>query len=304
MSDDEAKVLIESEGRTQRWGQDSYLKAWNGLKLTANERTIKSLMLPLALAIVAIAYLGKRDDTVAPRGQEIRAPSVAAHVPVIESHVFTEKDMRLPVQREKRLAASQTPVAIQIVHLKSLGDIPVGSEARAILESGATNGIVKARLLAPLIVDGEPILPERTIIFGRGQSTEERLFVEFTKAVFASGETLRFRAQAFDGGDKILGLKGAFVGTKTRKMLWGAGLGFVGGMASGLQTPTAGSIFAARERPTVQDAALAGASKAALDQSQATLEEMRNARDIVEVKKGTEFYLITDEAAENGKESK
>ena len=48
-------------------------------------------------------------------------------------------------------------------------------------------------------------------------------------------------------------------------------------------------------RPTARDAALAGASKAALDQSQAYLEEMKKSPNIIEVKAGTEISVMTDE---------
>jgi type IV secretory pathway VirB10-like protein len=190
---------------------------------------------------------------------------------------------------------------IQVFNLRSLTEIPVGSEARATLESGASNGIVKARLAAPMLVDNEPVIPEGATVFGHGRSTEERLFVEFTRAVFPSGESFPIRAQAFDPSDKILGLKGALVGNKTKKMAMGMLLGFMGGMADGLQD-TSGSLFEVSRRRSVKDAALSGTAKAALDQSQMNLDQIKNAPEIIEVKQGTSFYLIVDEPKSNRQE--
>ena len=164
---------------------------------------------------------------------------------------------------------------------------------KAILTSGATDGIVKAVLTNPLLVDGEPALPERTVFFGKGKSGDARLFVEFTKVIFPTGESFPIRAQALDLSDQILGLKGAIVGTKTKKMAGAVAFGLVGGMTAGLQD-TSGSFFNSR-RPTLRDGALAGASKASLDQSQIYLDEMKKSPNVIEVKSGTNILIMTDE---------
>ena len=72
------------------------------------------------------------------------------------------------------------------------------------------------------------------------------------------------------------------------------GFGLLGGMADGLQD-TSGSMFAYERKRSLKDAALSGTSKAALDQSQSYMDEMKNAPNIIEVKRGTEFYLLFDE---------
>ena len=72
------------------------------------------------------------------------------------------------------------------------------------------------------------------------------------------------------------------------------GLGFLGGMADGMRENTSGSYFS-NQKPTTRDAALSGASKAALDQSEAYLEEMKKSPNIIQVKSGTEFYFIVDD---------
>lgn len=288
----QTEVLIEREGRTWRWGESAYLKTWNGLKQTVSQAALKAIALPLAIILAALTFFfsarKEREDS---RGKEIPIQNIAIEIPVIESKILSE----LPNTITRQRVGTGVVGRIKVFNLRSLMQVPVGSEAKAILESGATNGIVKARLTSALMVDGEPIIPENAVVFGHGMSTEERLFVEFQKVIFANGESFSIRAQAFDVADKILGLKGSLVGTKTRKMGMALGFGLLGGMADGLQDTSGSSMWGLQQKKSIRDAALSGASKAAIDQSKAYIEDMKNAPNIIEVKKGTEFYLIIDE---------
>lgn len=295
------QVLIERDGMTAPWGTQSYLRTWNGLKYTLNIGVLKSLAFPVALLVAIGTYFSeqKAGDRASPGGP-LGAPGVQVSVPIVQSKILVEKDL---VNVIKTKPVESSPLGgIHVFNLRSLTEIPVGSEAKAVLDSGASNGIVKARLISPMLVDHEPAIPEGAIVFGHGKSTEERLFVEFTRAVFPGGESFPIRAQAFDVSDKILGLKGAPVGSKTRKMAMGMLFGFMGGMADGLQD-TSGSIFEMERKSSVKDAALSGAAKAALDQSQMNMDQMKNAPEIIEVKQGTDFYLIVDEP-KNAKEER
>ena len=294
MSEDQRakEVLIEKEGRAWRWGEAKYLHTWNGLKQTISESTIKAIALPLAVAIACIAhFLPNQNELRESIGKAIDSPNVTHDLPIIDVPILEAR----PSSRgggNKQLARIEN---IRVVRLGGVGLIPVGTEARAVLVSGASNGIVKAKLLSSLLVDGEPTIPEGATIFGTGKSSEERLFVEFSKAILPTGETVGIRAQALDGGDKILGLKGALIGTRTKKMGMAVGFGVLGGMADGLQDTSGTNIFGMQQKKSLKDAALSGASKAALDQSQVYIEEMKNAPAIIEVKKGTEFFLMIDE---------
>jgi len=295
---EESRVYIEKEGKVFRWGQEAYFKTWNGLKETVSVSRLKALALPLAsiLAVLTFFFSGDR-EAADMRGKELDVPTVSQDVPVIAAPIYdgSESVNQIRIPRVATGALGR----IKVFNLRRSSEIPVGSEAKAVLVSGATDGIVKAKLVSALAVDGEPILPEGATLFGRGKSSEERLFVEFQKAVFPSGESFPIRGQAFDVGDKILGLKGSVVGRRTKKMGMAVGFGVLGGMADALQE-TSGSSFFGHQKRSVRDAALAGASKAALDQSQVYLEEMKNSPNIIEVKKGTEFYLIIDEPKRKG----
>ncbi len=291
----QAEVFIQREGRAFRWGHAAYFRTWNGLKETVSTAALKAVALPIAIVIGIFTFLfsGKKDFSDL-RGQEMSVPGIIQDLPIVDAPFLNGRE---PLNRITR-ARSSTGIAggIRVVNLSRASDIPVGSEARAILESGASNGVVKARLLSALKVDGEILFPERTTLFGRGKSTEERLFVQFDRAIFPSGESFRILGQAFDVEDKILGLKGAFVGARSKKMGMAIGFGVLGGMADGLQTNSSGSnLWGAPEKKSMRDAAFSGASKAALEQSQSLMEEMKSSPNIIEVKRGTEFYLIIDE---------
>lgn len=299
MNDIKSEVLIEREGRVVRWGQAAYFKTWNGFKETFSLSAVKAVATPIAVVIAMTAFISNRRELNDGRGRELRVPSITQDVPLTSIPIVN--DVRLTNQIPSTGLRRSIADRIRVYNLRETSDIPVGSESRAIFESGATNGIVKARLLKPLIVDGEAILPERTTIFGRGKSTEERLYVEFQKAILPNGESFPIRAQAFDVGDKILGLKGTSVGNRTRKMATAIGFGVFGGLADSLKETSGTSIWGQEQKKSLKDAALAGASKAALDQSTSAIEEMKNAPFIIEVKAGTEFFMMIDEPKQQEK---
>jgi len=294
MSENEkpATVMIARDGMTLPIGSEGYLKTWNGLKYTLNVGVLKTLAFPIALTIGAAFYFSGRSISLDTRGQAMVSPGMGPSLPILNSKILVEQDL-INVIRKKPIDLS--PMGrIQVFSLGTLTAIPAGTEAQANLVSGASNGIVKAQLVTPMLVDNEPVIPVGSTIFGHGKSTEDRLFIEFNRANFPDGESIPIRAQAFDFSDKILGLKGALVGAKTKKMALGMLFGFMGGAADGLQD-TNGSIFELGQRPSVRDAALSGTAKATLDQSQMYLDQVKHAPEIIEVKQGTDFYLIVDE---------
>lgn len=182
---------------------------------------------------------------------------------------------------------------INVVSFVGSGSIPPGAEARAILLTGATNGMIKAQLTEALKVDGVSLLDSGTLLIGEGQSSDERLFIRFSKAVFKNGKFIRVSAQGYDLSDKILGLKGSRVGDYTMKLAASSGLYFLSGLASGMKTeemPLPGQV----KRPQVSDAALQGLSTAASEQAKQYLEQMKNKGPVIEVKSGSSFIVTFD----------
>ncbi len=161
------------------------------------------------------------------------------------------------------------------------------------LLTGATNGLIKAKLTEPVKIDGVSFLDAGVILLGQGHSTEERLYVDFRKAVFRDGKSISISAQAYDSSDTILGLKGSRVGDLGLKLAASSGLNFLSGMAVGLQTP-AYDQSGRPLKPSVGDAALNGVSKAAGDQAKSYMEEIKNRPPIIEVKIGSIFIVTFD----------
>jgi hypothetical protein len=291
MNDEIPQAQMSGDVGTQSIGKNAYIAARNG---DFGGKGLKHSSIVALIVISLVFFVSKftlKRNVKETSGKPFLEPGLSRDDHPIDARLLTTKDLTNVIERPKTQASYFGK--IRVVSLRSISEIPIGSEMKAVLASGATDGIVKARLTKPLIVDGEPIVPENAVLFGKGKSGEERLFVEFSKVIFPGGESFPIRAQAFDVSDKILGLKGAFVGSRTKKMAGAMAFGFLGGMADGLQN-TNGSYFM-MNKPTARDAALAGASKAALDQSQVYLNELKNAPNIIEVKVGTEIVVLTDE---------
>jgi hypothetical protein len=192
--------------------------------------------------------------------------------------------------------ARLAPSPIEVISSFQARDIPPGAEARAVLLTGATNGLIKARLAEPVMVDGVSVLESGILLLGSGRSTEERLYARFHTAIYKNGAHFKIAAEAYDASDSILGLKGSRVGDATLKLAASSGLHFLSGMAAGLEAPSTDDLGRAR-RPTAQDAALTGVSRAASEQAQSYMEDVKQRQPIIEVKAGTAF-ILTFEAEE------
>lgn len=288
----QSSVSVKADKGTESIGVSEYINKSHTEKFDKRQFKINTYAtLALILTVFVTGLISKKKIT-GRDSKELTPPPLSREVPITPPRILNNSDAvnfitKNPIEKS---ALGK----IKILTLRGLSEIPVGSETKAILISGGTDGIVKAKLTSSLIVDGEPVVPENSILFGKGKSGEERLYVEFNKVIFPSGESYSILAQGFDQSDKIQGLKGSIVSTRAKKMGMAMGLGFLGGMADGLRE-TSGSSFFTTQKPTTKDAALSGASKAALDQSAAYLEEMKKSPNIIEVKAGSEFYIIIDE---------
>jgi hypothetical protein len=181
-----------------------------------------------------------------------------------------------------------------LVKFNSSKLIPPGSQVKAKLLSGASAGRVKAVLLEPLIVDGDTLIEAGAVLIGSGHSTEERLFISFTKIVFRDGSFKDVEAQALEAADLITGLKGSRIGYHTTKLAAGIGLNFASGMAGGLQEKEyiGGGVVA--NKADMKNALLNGAQSAALEYSKSLMESFKNDVPLIEVPAGTVFYILFD----------
>ena len=288
MSDTEQKVEIKSDEGFKSIGMSQYFKDTN-----LDPRYLKLLSFAVITAIFStyLIVILKNKRVVGIDSKPVGSPDFRHEVPIASPGLIARQNN----SGGNKPGYYEPPKnRINITNLRSDLTLPVGTEGKAILVSGGTDGLIKAKILKPVLVDNEPLIPENAVLIGIGKSGEDRLFVEFQKIVLPSGETYKITAQAFENDDRIQGIKGSIVGTRSKKMMMAMGLGFLGGMADGMRENTSGSYFSS-QKPTTRDAALSGASKAALDQSEAYLEEMKKSPNIIQVKSGTEFYFIIDE---------
>ena len=288
MSDTEQKVEIKSDEGFKSIGMSQYFKDTN-----LDPRYLKLLSFAVITAIFStyLIVILKNKRVVGIDSKPVGSPDFRHEVPIASPGLIARQNN----SGGNKPGYYEPPKnRINITNLRSDLTLPVGTEGKAILVSGGTDGLIKAKILKPVLVDNEPLIPENAVLIGIGKSGEDRLFVEFQKIVLPSGETYKITAQAFENDDRIQGIKGSIVGTRSKKMMMAMGLGFLGGMADGMRENTSGSYFSS-QKPTTRDAALSGASKAALDQSEAYLEEMKKSPNIIQVKSGTEFYFIIDD---------
>ncbi len=191
---------------------------------------------------------------------------------------------------------------IQRIKLSQIKGIPTGSEVSAILTSGATNGTVTAKLTNDLMADGEVLFPTGTLLFGRGSSNDERLFIKFRRAILTDKTEVKVKAQAFDSKDRMVGLKGKKISDMAFKIAASSGLIFLGAVADGMKQSNDVNIFGqVAQKPSLHDAALNGVATASAEQGRALMNSMKNSESRVEVKVETPIVVVfgDDQETEN-----
>lgn len=202
-------------------------------------------------------------------------------------------------ERKKINAKSKTRSSHIIVRLPGIqkidrghdGQVPPGSEVKAKLLTGASNGLVRAKVLESLKIRGETFVSSGDTLLGQGQSTEERLFVQFNRVIHHDGSSETIQAQAVDGEDKMAGLKGSKFKRYAVKYGAAVGLNFVGGMTEGLQDRT----IVGQQVVTIPDAKnalLNGASRAAIEMANDQMAGIRNQPPPITIDAGQEIIVI------------
>jgi len=182
---------------------------------------------------------------------------------------------------------------IKSIDLRSQGSPPAGSEAFATLISGGANGMVKAMLSENLTLNGDLYAAKNSVLIGKGSSSEQRLFVKFTRIVSPEGKSKKISAQAYDFSDRIRGLIGKKVSDRMFKIAASSALIFLGGMADTMQSNEP-NMTGTAPRKSMRDAALGGVAQATTEHGRRYLEELdRDNR--IEVKSETQFVVIFED---------
>ena len=114
---------------------------------------------------------------------------------------------------------------------------------------------------------------------------------QFKKLISKDGAVQSISADACDGEDKIPGIRGSKVGSTALKLSGSIGLGFIGGLAQGLQE-THSQYGMEIKDPSLKNAALSGTAQAALDQSHEMMNSLKEQKPVIEVKAGTTIYIL------------
>ncbi len=294
--DDEVKVsLVGDDGHKRRWGLESLLYRKEGRKLSINAKVTAWMF---GLFILAGSAYSTISEFFKPTPTENSGPIGFSEQ--MDSNSSQSEKIQIPSgnsEFNKPQSTSSRPKVViyysapQVIGRPNLGKIPPGTMVKAKFITGASNGPLKAVLAEALAINGEDIAPEGTTLVGSGSSGEDRLTVQFTKLVFKDGKSQSIQAQGCDLSDQTVGVKGKKLSKYAVLLATGAGLNFLGGVAEGLQESQVQNGVATK-KSDLRNAALNGASKAALDQSQDILSDVKNKKSVIQVDSGKEFYVL------------
>lgn len=262
---------------------------------TLSNRTVKYGAILSGVALIAI-FVMKTPEENHQEGPGVKTPETfeqgSKDQVAVDSYSAVDENKRMKERSQKRASGVVVRLpGLQKIDRRKSGQIPPGSMVKAVLVTGASDGAVRAEVRGSLRIQGETLIPEGATLLGVGQSTEERLMVQFTQIVFKDGSFDSISAQAADGEDKTVGLRGSKIGRSAMKYGAAVGLYFVGGMAEGLQDrQVVGNSVVTN--PSAKNALLNGASKATLETANDTMTDLRNKAPIIHIDAGKEILVI------------
>lgn len=294
--DEEVKVsLVGDDGHKRRWGLEKLLYRKEGRKLSINAK-VTAWMFGLfilagsAYSIISEFFKPTPTENSGPIGFNEQMGSKSSESEKIQIP-SGNSEFNKPQSTGSRPKVVVYYSAPEVIGRPNLGKIPPGTMVKAKFITGASNGPLKAILAEALTINGEDIAPEGTTLVGSGSSGEDRLTVQFTKLVFKDGKSQSIQAQGCDLSDQTVGVKGKKLSKYAVLLATGAGLNFLGGVAEGMQESQVQNGVATK-KSDLRNAALNGASKAALDQSQAVLSDLKSKKSVIQVDSGKEFYVL------------
>lgn len=289
-------VEMISEGKAKM----TFLENFSYIRREANQgKRYKIAGVLMALVAIGISFFrGEPEKEIeAPRPMSI--PSIGQEQVDPTKGNYSRAEDAKQLDQNRRAPKPGAPLKLSgpklIARSKNV-QIPPGTLVRAELVTGASNGAVKAVLKDDVRVNGETLIEAGSTVLGRGSSTEDRLFVAFTKVLHKDGDISQVAAEAADSSDKTMGLKGSKVASRAIKLAANVGLKFLSGATQALQE-TEGQNGATVRKPTMRNALLNGSAEAALEESNQIASEYKNSAPVIEVKAGTEFFLFF---ADNG----
>lgn len=294
MDDENKSVEITQEPKVEsRFG-------FQGKDKGLPKQTVKILMVGAALSFSTIMWMRAPDKPdISSSGVDTPETSQVGAIQAVSLETYSAQAEKDQITEKNRKSSKRTLVVklpgLQKIDRTRASQIPPGSEVRARLLTGASNGLVRAVLLESLRVQGENYLKAGETVVGQGQSTEDRLFVRFTQVVHKDGSVEAVQGQAVDAEDKTAGLPGSKFKRYAMRYGTAVGLYFVGGMTEGLQERTiVGQQVVAN--PDAKNALLNGASRAAVEMANDQMSNMRNQPPPISIPAGQEILIVFETA--------
>lgn len=257
-------------------------------------KMIKCCAIVTAISLSSIFLMKSPEQTITSRSV-IEDPknleSISEKIDVDSYSAFSESEQIKNQNKNHTTSAIVRFPGLEKIDRRHSGQIPPGSIVKAVLITGASNGLVRVETKETLRIQGETLIPKGAILLGTGQSTEECLAVRFTQLVFKDGSFEDIQAQAANADDKTVCLRGSRVGRYAMKYGAAIGLHFVGGMTDGLQERGAIGEQAVA-KANIKNALLNGTSRATLEMANETLTELKSRTPIIHIETGREILVI------------
>lgn len=200
------------------------------------------------------------------------------------------------LRRDKSASRSSSGISLagpEFISRPGSSKIPPGTVVKAILENGATDGPIKARLLEDVTVMGNVVFENESVLIGIAESQDNRLNIRFYHLKNPKDEVFEIRSIALDSQDQTLGLAASQFGNESIKLGASIGLNFVSGLSEGLKEKTNlnGTVT---DTNSSRNAFLNGTEKASLEYSRDLMNEVKNKKRHLFVEKGTEILVFFD----------
>lgn len=288
-------ALVDEPSIDSRFGFEAKGHALSGT-------AIKLCAISTVVCLVTVLWIKSPDKTEAPDSSSgVKTPEIS-EVGMTQSQLsvdnYSAESERNQINIKNKQKSGRNIVrlpGLQKIDRAHAGQIPPGSEVKAKLLTGASNGLVRAEVLESLKIRGETFMSRGDTLMGQGQSTEERLFIRFTQVIHHDGSVEPIQGQAADVEDKMAGLKGAEFKRYALKYGAAVGLNFVGGMTVGLQDRTIVGQQVVTT-PDAKNALLNGASRAAIEMANDQMADIRNQPPPITIDAGQEIVVIFESA--------
>ncbi|MBP9709154.1 MAG: TrbI/VirB10 family protein, partial [Oligoflexales bacterium] len=233
------EIKIQSENSLlSQWSLRRFFYKREGRKDRINNKAVKVVFVLLSICIIAFAmFIDVGNKNRRTKAEDFKLPPLAKQEVSIQIHPVDIENTKKPDVAKRATRTPQNTFAfVGLKKVDRFGDlkIPPGTMIKAQLLSGASNGPVRARMLESINIQGATLIERGQILLGQGISSQERLFIKFSKLVFNDGNFIRISAEACDQSDQMPGLFGSNVRGVAMKWVGAASIGVLGGAALGM----------------------------------------------------------------------